>query len=73
MKPTEMLSQIKTLLSAKVSLAQQTLEDGVTVIEAEAFEAGQAVFIVSDEERIALPIGDYLTSEGEGYVFLFPI
>lgn len=65
MKPTEMLSQIKTLLSAKVSLAQQTLEDGVTVIEAEAFEAGQAVFIVSDEERIALPIGDYLTSEGK--------
>ena len=38
MKPTEMLSQIKTLLKAKVSLAQQTLEDGVTVIEAEAFE-----------------------------------
>lgn len=65
MKPTEMLSQIKTLLSAKVSLAQQTLEDGVTVIEAEAFEAGQAIFIVSDEERIALPIGDYLTSEGK--------
>jgi len=65
MKPTEMLSQIKTLLKAKVSLAQQTLEDGVTVIEAEAFEAGQAVFIVSDEERIALPIGDYLTSEGK--------
>ena len=60
-----MLSQIKTLLKAKVSLAQQTLEDGVTVIEAEAFEAGQAVFIVSDEERIALPIGDYLTSEGK--------
>ena len=65
MKPTEMLSQIKTLLKARVSLAQQTLEDGVTVIEAEAFEAGQAVFIVSDEERIALPIGDYLTSEGK--------
>ena len=65
MKPTEMLSQIKTLLKAKVSLAQQTLEDGVTVIEAEAFEAGQAVFIVSDEERSALPIGDYLTSEGK--------
>lgn len=65
MKPTEMLSQIKTLLKARVSLAQQTLEDGVTVIEAEAFEAGQAIFIVSDDERIALPIGDYTTGDGK--------
>jgi len=65
MKPTEMLSQIKTLLKARVSLAQQTLEDGVTVIEAESFEAGQAIFIVSDEERIALPIGDYTTGDNK--------
>jgi hypothetical protein len=65
MKATEMLSQIKTLLRAKINLAQMTLEDGETVIEAEVLEAGQAVFIVSDEERIALPVGEYTTSDGQ--------
>lgn len=65
MKATEMLTQIKTLLGAKLNLAQATLEDGTTVIEAEVIEAGQAVFIVSDDERIALPVGEYTTSEGQ--------
>ena len=65
MKATEMLSQIKTLLGAKIGLAQMTLEDGETVIEADVLEAGQAVFIVSDNERIALPVGEYTTSEGQ--------
>lgn len=65
MKATEMLKQIKTLLGAKLNLAQATLEDGTTVIEAEVMEAGQAVFIVSDDERIALPVGEYTTNEGQ--------
>lgn len=65
MKATEMLSQIKTLLRARVGLAQMTLEDGETVIEADALEAGQAVFIVSDDERIALPVGEYTTADGQ--------
>ncbi len=65
MKATEMLSQIKTLLGAKIGLAQMTLEDGETVIETDVLEAGQAVFIVSDDERIALPVGEYTTSEGQ--------
>ncbi len=65
MKATEMLSQIKTLLRARIGLAQMTLEDGETVIEADALEAGQAVFIVSDDERIALPIGEYTTADGQ--------
>ena len=63
MKPTEMLSQIKTLLKARMSLAQQTLENG-TIIEAESFEAGQQVFVVSDEERVALPVGEYALEDG---------
>ena len=65
MKATEMLSQIKAMLGAKLNLAQATLEDGTTVIEAENMEAGQPVFIVSDDERIALPVGEYTTSEGQ--------
>jgi DNA-binding transcriptional MerR regulator len=65
MKATEMLSQIKAMLGAKLNLAQATLEDGTTVIEAETMEAGQPIFIVSDDERIALPVGEYTTSEGQ--------
>lgn len=64
MKPTEMLSQIKTLLGAKLNLAQMTLENG-TIIEAEAFEAGQPVFIVTEDERVALPVGEYALEDGK--------
>lgn len=68
MKATEMLKQIKTLLGARVGLAQMTLEDGETVIEADVLEAGQAVFIVSDDERIPLPVGEYTTADGQTIV-----
>ena len=58
-----MLSKIKALLNANTNLAQQTLDNG-TVIEAESFEAGQSVFIVTDDERVALPIGEYKLEDG---------
>lgn len=44
-------------------LEAQELDNG-TVIEAEVFEAEQEVFIVSDEERVALPIGEYKLMDG---------
>jgi hypothetical protein len=46
------INEIKTLLGMEVKLAQMKLKDGVTVIEAEAFEPEMAVFIVNEEERI---------------------
>lgn len=58
-----MLSKIKALLNANTNLAQQTLDNG-TIIEAESFEAGQSVFIVTDDERVALPIGEYKLEDG---------
>ena len=64
MKTIEMLKQIKTMLKSRLGLAQMTLEDGETVIEAESFVEGEAIFIVSDDERIALPIGEYAKSDG---------
>jgi hypothetical protein len=67
MKTTEMLSKIKALLNASVKLAQQTLDNG-TVIEAESFEAGQSVFIVTDDERVALPIGEYKLEDGRSLI-----
>jgi len=67
MKTTEMLSKIKALLNAKINLAQMTLDNG-TIIEAESFEAGQSVFIVTDDERVALPIGEYKLENGQSLI-----
>ena len=58
------INEIKTLLGMEVKLAQMKLKDGVTVIEADAFEAEQAVFIVNGEERIAMPVGEYELEDG---------
>lgn len=40
-----------------------TLEDG-TVISADAFEVGNAVFIVVEEEKQPLPVGEYAMTDG---------
>lgn len=68
MKATEVLKRIMTELSSvketvEVKFAQMTLENGA-VLEAEAFEAGNEVFIVNEEDRIALPVGEYTLSDG---------
>ena len=57
------INEIKTLLGMEVKLAQMKLENG-TVIEAEAFEPEMAVFIVNEEDRIAMPVGEYLLEDG---------
>lgn len=50
-------------MARKVKFAQATLDNG-TILEAEAFEAGNEVFIVTDEERIPLPVGEYTMEDG---------
>ena len=57
------INEIKTLLGMEVKLAQMKLDNG-TVLEAETFEAGQPVFIVNEEDRIALPVGEYILEDG---------
>ncbi len=57
------INEIKTLLGMEIKLAQMKLENG-TVIEAEAFEPEQAVFIVNEEDRIAMPVGEYVLEDG---------
>ena len=63
-----MLNKVKELVgveaSEEVKLAQATLENG-TVIESEEFAAGSEVFIVTDDEKVALPIGEYTLEDGE--------
>lgn len=58
------VNQIKELLGMEVKLAQMKLMDGVTVIEAEAFEPEMAVFIVNEEERVPMPVGEYMLEDG---------
>jgi hypothetical protein len=78
MKATEMLNKIKTYLGEdtadivndveqsqeKVELATAKLENG-TVLEAEAFEAGNEIFIVTEDDKVALPVGDYTMEDGK--------
>ena len=77
MKATEILSKIKTYLgedtadivenieqSQVVELAQAKLENG-TVLEAEAFEAGNEIFILTDDEKVAVPVGEYTMEDGQ--------
>jgi hypothetical protein len=60
------LNKVKELLGMEVKLEQRKLEDGVTVIEADAFEAGAEVMIVTeDEQMIPLPVGEYVMEGGE--------
>jgi signal recognition particle GTPase len=64
MKPSEMLSQVKTLLGVEVKLEQMKLENG-TVLEADAFAEGNEIFIVTEDERVALPVGEYILEDGQ--------
>ena len=66
MNTNDMISKIKDVLnlSEEVKLEQQTLENGA-VLEAEAFEAGKEVFIVTEDEKVAVPIGEYELEDGK--------
>jgi len=59
MNVKEAINTIKTYLNMEVKLAQVKLLDGVTVLEANEFVSGQEVYILSDEEKIPLPVGEY--------------
>ena len=67
--PIEMLKEIKNLLGVELSeekktnLAQLKLENG-TVLEADDFVEGNEVFILTEDERVALPIGEYQLEDG---------
>ena len=62
-----MLNEVKKLIgveaSVEVKLAQAELENG-TIIESQ-FEIGSEVFIVTEDEKVALPVGEYKLVDGE--------
>ena len=61
----QILKTIMTKLGMEIKLEQMMLMDGVTKIEADVFEAGAEVFIVTeDDQRIPLPVGEYELESG---------
>jgi uncharacterized protein YuzE len=66
----EILSRVYEIVMGKeeptveVELAQVKTEDGAAVLEADAFEIGNAVFIVTEEGNIPVPTGEYTLEEG---------
>ena len=59
-----MLNEIKTLLNIEVKLMEMKLENG-TIVSAEAFEKGNEIFIVTDDEKVAMPVGEYILEDGK--------
>ena len=70
MKATEILKNIKTFLgeetleNVEVKLAQAKLENG-TIVESESFKAGDEIFIITDDEKVAMPVGEYVMEDGK--------
>ncbi len=71
MKANDILNKIKNIVGEKVELsenkiemAEMKLENG-TVLVAEKFEAGESIFIKTEDEQVALPIGEYELEEGK--------
>lgn len=77
MDNNEIIDKVKSLLQFKkdtetaiaeeVKLEQLALDNG-TMIEADAFEAGASVFVVSDEDRVPMPVGEYALEDGRQLV-----
>ena len=64
MKSNNVIEKIKDVLNLneEVKLEQTKLENG-TIIEFDSLEEGKEVFIVSDEEKIAMPVGEYILED----------
>lgn len=61
----EKLNQIRIALGMEVKMAEAMLKDGVTKVEAEAFEPGKKIFVVSESgEKGPAPLGTHETEDG---------
>ncbi|CAB5218348.1 hypothetical protein UFOVP211_6 [uncultured Caudovirales phage] len=63
-KATKVLNEVKTLLGLEIKLAQMKLQDGVTVLEAESFEAGYSVGKVTPEGIVPARVGEHILEDG---------
>lgn len=51
-------------MDIEVKLEEMKLENG-TLIEAESFEKGKEIFIKTDDEKVAMPVGEYILEDGK--------
>ena len=58
-----LLNKARVLLGLEVKLEQMKLYNGA-ILEAEVFEAGAEIFVVADDERVAVPVGEYEVEGG---------
>ena len=54
MNEKSILNKVRTLLGLEVKLETMKLSDGVSMLEADAFEAGQPVFILRKTNKESL-------------------
>lgn len=66
MNAKSVINGIKRVIGVELETAK--LDDEVTIIEADSFEAGYDVFIVMDEERVPLAVGSYTLENGKTLV-----
>lgn len=67
MTTKEKLSAIGKIILGKaviVELAQMKLADGVTILEADSFEAGMEVYVVTPDGNVPVPVGEYELENG---------
>ena len=65
MNTNQILNKVRVLLGMEVKLERMKLMDGVTVLEADAFEPEMEVFVVTeDDQKIPVPVGEYETEDG---------
>lgn len=57
------INQIKLVLGMEVKLAKEKLVDG-TIVEAESFEPGYPVFVITEQGPTPAPMGVHETEEG---------
>jgi|TARA_R110000824_G_scaffold49549_1_gene139091 hypothetical protein len=74
MKATEIINKVKEVIGIELSdeqkeikLAQAELENG-TIVESEEFKEGSEIFIVTEDEKVALPVGEYKLIDGEALI-----
>jgi len=65
MNTNQILNKVRVLLGMEVKLERMKLMDGVTVLEADAFEPEMEVFVVTeDDQKIPVPMGEYEMEDG---------
>jgi len=62
---TKLSTEEKVEETKEVKLATMMLADGETTVEADEFAEGQSVFVLTEDARVPLPIGEYQLEDGQ--------